>query len=185
VDYIPAWQNQLYIKVSTAEISNTVQEVEKLLNTISGDANVAIQFLDEHFEEVYKSERQLAAIIGIIGGLAISIACLGLFSLAAFVIVRRTKEIGIRKVLGASVQDIVRNLSKEFIRLVIIAFIIASPIVWYMMNQWLQDFAYRISIQWWMFALAGMLTMLVALITVGSQAIQAAIANPVKSLRSE
>lgn len=185
VSSIPSWKNQLYIKVSTAEISNTVKEVENTLKAISGDGNVGIQFLDEHFKEVYRSERQAGTMIGIIGGLAIAIACLGLFSLAAFVIVKRTKEIGIRKVLGASVRDIVGNLSKEFIRLVIIAFIIASPIVWYAMNQWLQNFAYRISIQWWMFVLAGILTILMALITVSFQAIKAAIANPVKSLRTE
>ncbi len=182
---VPVWQKQLYIKVSTAGISNTLKEVEHTLKTISGDGNLGFEFLDEHFKKVYQSERQAGTMIAIIGGLAISIACLGLFSLAAFVIVRRTKEIGIRKVLGASVRDIVGSLSKDFIRLVIIAFIIASPIAWYAMNQWLQDFAYRITIQWWMFALAGILAILIALVTVSFQAIKAAIANPVKSLRTE
>jgi putative ABC transport system permease protein len=185
INYVPAFQKQLYIKVSTAGINNTLKEVENTLKSISGDADLFYQFLDEHFKEVYQSERQAGTMIAIIGGLAISIACLGLFSLAAFVIVRRTKEIGIRKVLGASVRDIVETLSKDFIRLVIIAFVIASPIAWYAMNQWLQDFAYRITIQWWMFALAGILAVLIALITVSFQAIKAAVANPVKSLRTE
>ena len=182
---VPVWQKQLYIKVSTAGISNTLKEVEHTLKTISSDDNLAFQFLDEHFKEVYQAERQAGTMIAIIGGLAITIACLGLFSLAAFVIVRRTKEIGIRKVLGASVQNIVATLSKDFIRLVVIAFIIASPIAWYAMNQWLQDFAYRIEISWWMFALAGIMSVLIALVTVSFQSIKAAIANPVKSLRSE
>ncbi|MEJ7684792.1 MAG: FtsX-like permease family protein [Segetibacter sp.] len=155
------------------------------MKSISGDDNLSFQFLDEHFKEVYQAERQAGTMIAIIGGLAISIACLGLFSLAAFVIVRRTKEIGIRKVLGASVRNIVGTLSKDFIRLVIIAFIIASPIAWYAMNQWLQDFAYRIEISWWMFALAGIMAVLIALVTVSFQAIKAAVANPVKSLRTE
>lgn len=185
VSDIPSWQKQLYIKVSAAGISNTLKEVEHTLKTVSGDNNIAFQFLDEHFKEVYQSERQAGTMIAIIGGLAISIACLGLFSLAAFVIVRRTKEIGIRKVLGASVQNIVTTLSKDFIRLVIFAFIIASPIAWYAMNQWLQDFAYRIEISWWMFVLAGLMAIFIALITVSFQAIKAAIANPVKSLRTE
>lgn len=185
VNFIPVWQKQLYIKVSTAGITNTLKEVEATLKTISGDNNIAFQFLDQHFKEVYQSERQAGTMIAIIGGLAIFIACLGLFSLAAFVIARRTKEIGIKKVLGASVQNIVGTLSKDFVRLVIIAFIIASPIAWYAMNQWLQDFAYRIALQWWMFALAGILAIFIALITVSFQAIKAAIANPVKSLRTE
>ena len=110
---------------------------------------------------------------------------MGLFGLAAFSARQRIKEIGIRKVFGASVADIVTMISKDFLKLVIIASIIAFPIAWWAMNQWLQDFAYRISIQWWMFALAGMLAILIALVTVSFQAIKAAIANPIKSLRTE
>lgn len=185
VSFMPAWQKQLYIKASTAGISNTLKEVENTLKTFSGHNDLTFQFLDEHFKEVYQSERQAGTMIGVIGGLAISIACLGLFSLAAFVIVRRTKEIGIRKVLGASVKNVVVTLSKDFIRLVIIAFVIASPIAWYIMNQWLQEFAYRIEISWWMFALAGIMVVLIALVTVSFQAIKAAIANPAKILRTE
>lgn len=117
--------------------------------------------------------------------LAVVIACLGLYGLAAFSAEQRTKEIGIRKVLGASVKNLVGLLSKEFLRLVIIANIIAWPLAWYAMNQWLQNFAYRINIAWWVFVLAGGLALLIALLTVAYQAIKAAVANPVKSLRYE
>src|SRR5690606_34317706 len=113
------------------------------------------------------------------------ISSFGLFGLITFTAAQRTKEIGIRKVLGASVAGIVGLLSKDFIRLVGLAFIIASPIAWYAMNQWLQDFAYRIDIEWWMFALAGIMAVGIALLTVSFQAIRAAVANPVESLRSE
>ena len=113
------------------------------------------------------------------------ISCLGLFGLAAFTTIQRTKEIGVRKVLGASVTNIVGLLSKDFIKLVIIAFVIASPVAWWIMHKWLQDFAYRINISWWIFLGAGLLAIIIALGTISFQAIKAAIANPVKSLRTE
>jgi putative ABC transport system permease protein len=182
---VPYWQSQLYVKLSTAGISGTVKKIETTLNTISGDNISGFQFLDEHFKEVYQSEQQIVNMVSIIGGLAIIIASLGLLSLITFVIARRVKEISIRKILGASLRDIVGNLSAEFIGLIFIAFIIASPIAWYFMNKWLQGFAYRISIQWWMFAIAGLLVLLIAFLTISYQAIKAAIANPVKNLRTE
>ncbi len=185
IDYVPVWQNQLYIKITTAHVSNTVKEVESTLKSVSGNPDIFFEFLDQHFKEVYQSERQAGTMIAIITGLAVGIACLGLLSLTTFVVLRRTKEIGIRKVLGASVMNIIESISKEFIRLIILAFVIASPIAWYVMNQWLQDFAYRISISWWMFALAGAAIVFIALVTISFQAIKAAIANPVKSLRTE
>ena len=116
---------------------------------------------------------------------AIFIACLGLFGLVTYAAEQRIKEIGIRKVLGASVQEIVAMISKDFVTLVLIAFLIAFPVAWWMMNKWLQGFAYRVSIGWWVFALAGLITIVIALVTVSFQAIKAAIANPVTSLRSE
>ena len=118
-------------------------------------------------------------------GLAIFIACLGLFGLVTFMAIQRTKEIGIRKTLGASVQNIVSLLSGEFMVLILLAVIIASPVAWYFMNKWLEEFAYRVSIVWWVFLLAAIITVLIALVTIGFQAIKAAIANPVKSLRTE
>jgi putative ABC transport system permease protein len=185
IDGFPVWENKLYVKISTAEISQTLQQVEAKLKSISGDNNIGFQFLDEHFKEVYNNERQAGIMVSIIGGLVILIACLGLFSLAAFIIVKRTKEIGIRKVLGASANNIAVMLSKNFLKLIIISILIAFPLAWWALNKWLQSFAYRIDLSWWMFAVAAFLVITVALITVGFQAIKAAIANPVKSLRTE
>ena len=117
--------------------------------------------------------------------LAILIGCLGLFGLSAYTANQRIKEIGIRKVLGASVQDITKMLSKDFVKLVIIAILIASPIAWWAMTKWLEDFAYRINISWWVFVVAGLAALIIAMLTVSFQAIKAAVANPVKSLRTE
>ncbi len=143
------------------------------------------QFLDEHFKELYQADQQVSKIVGILAGLAIVISCLGLFGLASYTAERRIREIGIRKVLGASVQSVVSLLSKDFIKLVFISNLIAWPIAWFMLNKWLQDFAYRVDISWWVFVVAGVAALLIALLTVSFQAIKAAITNPVKSLRSE
>lgn len=185
MDYIPYWQTNLYVKVSGTDVSQTLKEIQKVFNGISGDNRFDYQFIDDHFSEVYHSERQAGSMIAIIGGLAMLISCLGLLSLAAFVVLRRKKEIGIRKVLGASVTNITALLSKEFLILVFIAFIIASPVAYYFMNKWLQGFAYRINIQWWIIAGAGGAAIVIAFITISFQSIKAALANPVKSLRSE
>lgn len=127
----------------------------------------------------------MSRIINAFTFIAICISCLGLFGLAAFSAEQRNKEIGIRKVLGASVSGIVQLLSKDFLVLVIIAFIIATPISWFVMNKWLQGFAYKTPVNWWMFGIAGIFTVIIALVTVSSQAVRAAVVNPVKSLRSE
>jgi putative ABC transport system permease protein len=142
-------------------------------------------FADETYNKQYQSEQKLGNLFVASALVAIIIACLGLFGLAAFTAQQRIKEIGIRKVLGASVVNITQLLSKDFIKLVIISICIASPIAWWAMNKWLQDFAYRINIAWWMFAVAGLLAVLIAIATVSVQAIRAAIANPIKSLRTE
>jgi putative ABC transport system permease protein len=142
-------------------------------------------FLDERFERMYSSEQRLSAIFRAFGGLAIFIACLGLLALSAFTAERRTKEIGVRKVLGASTASVVGLLSRQFVSLVVVSLLIASPLAWLFMNKWLQDFAYRIDIQWTVFALAGVVAIVVATFTVAIQSIKAALANPVKSLRSE
>lgn len=123
--------------------------------------------------------------MGLFAGLTILVACLGLFGLTTFTAEQRTKEIGIRKVLGATVTSIVTLLSKDFLKLVVIAFVIASPIAWFTMSKWLEDFAYRINISWWIFALAMLLIVLITFVTVGFRAVKAAIINPVESLRSE
>jgi putative ABC transport system permease protein len=145
----------------------------------------SFSFLDERFQDTYKAEQNIAHILGIFAGLTIFVACLGLFGLATFTAEQRTKEIGIRKVLGANTASVVALLSKDFLRLVGLAFGIAAPLAWWGMNKWLQDFAYRITIGWWVFFLAGMLAMLITLVTVSFRAIRAANANPINSLRSE
>ena len=148
-------------------------------------APFSYRFLDKSFEEMYRTEQRAGTIALIFSVLAIFIASLGLFGLATFIAQQRKKEIGIRKVLGASVQGIVQMLSKDFLKLVAIAFVIAVPVAWYGMNLWLMDFAYRIDISWWIFIAAGVSALLIALITVSWQAVRAAVANPVESLRTE
>ncbi|HWJ93038.1 MAG TPA: FtsX-like permease family protein, partial [Flavisolibacter sp.] len=143
------------------------------------------RFLDDSFFEMYKDEQRVGKIALIFSILAILIACLGLFGLATFIAEQRTKEIGIRKVLGASVRGIVQLLSKDFVRLVLISFVIAAPFAWWAMNTWLQDFAYRVEISWWIFVVAGSIAIFIALATISFQAIRAAITNPMKNLRTE
>ncbi|HVX26098.1 MAG TPA: FtsX-like permease family protein, partial [Parafilimonas sp.] len=135
--------------------------------------------------KMFSSETLIGKLAGVFAVLAIFISCLGLFGLAAYTAERRTKEIGIRKVLGASVTGLAGLLAKEFLQLVTISCVIAFPVAWWFMHNWLQDYAYRTTIDWWMFALAGIAALLIALLTVSFQAIKAAIANPVKSLRTE
>ena len=134
---------------------------------------------------MYHTEQRLGTLMSLFCGMAILVTCLGLLGLMTFMVAQRTKEIGIRKVLGASVFNITTLLSKDFLRLVIIAIVIATPVAWYFMHDWLQDFAYRIHIGWFVFAITGIAALLIAMITVSFQAIKAAIANPVRSLRTE
>jgi len=143
------------------------------------------QFLDESLDTFYKSEQRWGAVVSIAGVISMFLACLGLFGLAALAALNRTKEIGIRKVLGASIAGITGLLAKDFLKLVVIAVVIATPVAYYLMQHWLSDFAYRIDLQWWMFAAAGAAAVAIAFLTVSAQAVRAAVANPVKSLRSE
>ncbi len=143
------------------------------------------RFWTDDFNAVYRAEQQTGRVLGLFSGLTIFIACLGLFGLAMFTAQSRSKEIGVRKVLGSSVTSIVALLSGDFLKLVLLAILIASPIAWYAMNQWLKDFAYKIDIEWWMFAGAGLLAVGIALLTVSYQSVKAALMNPVKSLRNE
>ena len=142
-------------------------------------------FLDSQYDKLFRTEQRMGTLMSIFTGLAAFVACLGLLGLATFVIHQRTKEIGIRKVLGASVAGIAGLLAKDFLTLVLVAIVLASPVAWYFTQQWLADFAYRIEIQWWMFVGAGALALLIAFLTVGGQAVKAALVNPVRSLRSE
>ena len=143
------------------------------------------EFLDDAFDNMYREEQRIGKIAISFSVLAIFVACLGLFGLATYMAEQRTKEIGVRKVLGASVQNITTMLSKEFVVLVLIAAVIAFPLSWWAMHHWLQDFAFRVNISWWVFVLAAFIAFTIALLTVSFQAIRAAIANPVDSLRTE
>jgi len=172
-------------KINTSNIHEIVKQAENKWKTLAPGMPFSHQFLDESFDEMYRNEQRVGKIALIFAVLAVFIACLGLFGLSTFIAEQRTKEIGIRKVLGASVQGIVRLLSKNFLILVLVSFIIAAPLAWYFMNSWLQDFAFRVDIGWWVFALAALIAVVIALTTVSFQAIRAALSNPVKSLRSE
>lgn len=175
----------LLIKTRTAQLSQTMRQLEAVFQKDMPDSAFEYTFLDEFLNTLYRSEQRTAQVVLVFSALAILIACLGLFGLAAFTAEQRTKEIGVRKVLGASVSSIVTLLSKDFLKPVLIAILLASPIAWWAMNQWLADFAYRVNIQWWVFVLAGLLAIGIALLTVSFQSIKAALVNPVKSLKTE
>jgi len=177
--------NYLIARASTGEMPALLASIESIWKNLVPGEPFEYSFLDEDFQKNYKADRQMASLVGSLTGIAILISCLGLFGLAAFAAERRTKEIGIRKVLGASVAGITGLLAKDFLKLVVIAIVVASPIAYWAMNQWLQDFAYRIDIQWWMFVVAALVAVGIAFLTVSFQSIRAALSNPVKSLRSE
>lgn len=172
-------------KIKTKDIAGVLSSMRKKWDGLNAESPFAYSFLDERFNNTYKAEQNIGRIMAIFSGLTLFVACLGLFGLATFTAEQRTKEIGIRKVLGADVSGIVSLLSKDFLKLVFIALLIASPVAWYVMNKWLEEFEYRITINWWVFALSAILVVVITLITVSFQAIKAALANPVNSLRSE
>ncbi len=173
------------VRLSAGDVQKQVSFLKSSWKAVAGDQDFEYQFLDDALNAAYSQEQRLGNIVRYASFLSIFIACMGLFGLATLVVVKRTKEIGIRKVLGADVSNIVGLLSKDFVALVSVAALVAFPIAWWALSKWLQDFSYRINIQWWIFIAAAILTMLVALITVGVQAVKAAWANPVKSLRTE
>jgi len=186
----PDREGTLAIKLaSKGEQPNTVKatlsHIEKAWKEIYPAATFNYKFYDESLAEIYEKDQQTATLVNVSMSITIFISCIGLFGLALFTAQKRAKEISIRKILGASIANIATMLSKDFVVLVIISLLIASPVAWYFMNQWLQSFAYRISISGWVFILAGLAAVFIALITISFQAIKAAIANPVKSLRTE
>ncbi len=176
---------RIAMRINTKNIPALISEVEKKWNSMGPGQPFSYTFLDADFNKIYNAEQRTGKLFITFAIFAIFIACLGLFGLVTYAAEQRVKEIGVRKVLGASVGEIVAMISKDFVKLVLIAFVIAFPVAWLMMNKWLQSFAYRINISWWVFALAGLLTIAIALITVSFQAIKAALANPTSSLRSE
>jgi putative ABC transport system permease protein len=173
------------VLLQPGNIDKYMSDIEDKWKSFAPDIPFDYSFMDEEFDALYRSEHRMGAVFGVFTCLSIFVACLGLFGLSIFTAERRRKEISVRKVLGASVQGIVQMLSKDFIKLVAIAFVFAAPFAWWAMNEWLQSFAYRINISWWVFALTGLGAMFIALTTVSFRAIKAAIANPVKSLRTE
>ena len=175
----------LYLKTSAHNASQAIAAVEKLWKQYEADLPFTYQFIDDEFDMIYKTDLRTGILFRYFAMIAILISCLGLFGLVTYTAETKTKEIGIRKVLGASVKDIVTMLSKEFLILVGIAMLIAFPLAYYWLDRILQSYAYRIDIQWWMFALTGIITVVLTILTVGWQAIKAATADPVKAIKSE
>ncbi|PPL02988.1 ABC transporter permease [Parapedobacter indicus] len=179
--------NRLYVRTTAAEAANAIKAVERQYKKYAGDipAPFRYEFVDQQFEAKYRADQRAGLLFNIFAGIAIFISCLGLLGLSTYTVRQRVKEIGIRKVLGASVSSIVGLLSSGSLWLILISVVLGTPIAWWTMSNWLDDFAYRIEIQWWMFVVAGLAALLIALLTVSFQAIKAAVANPVESLRDE
>jgi ABC-type antimicrobial peptide transport system permease subunit len=181
----PREVDYLLVRINPENQQETIYKIQEISTKYSNGYPVEVSFLDQDYNQLYKGEKIMETLFLWFTSLAIFISCLGLFGLATFATERRIKEIGIHKVLGASMLQITTLLSKDFLKLVMIAFVIASPIAYYFIDKWLADFAYRITISWWIFAVAGISAVLIALITVSWQSIKAAVVNPVTSLRSE
>jgi putative ABC transport system permease protein len=184
-DNSPGSFNDIVVAVNSKNYKTLLSKMETMWHRDMPSTPFEYLFLDQEVQKQYEAEITMSQIINSFTLMAILISCLGLFGLAAFSAEQRNKEIGIRKVLGASVSGIVQLLSKDFLQLVLISFVIATPIAWYAMNKWLQAFAYRVPVSWWMFALAGIIAVFIALFTVSFQAIKAALSNPIKSLKTE
>ena len=177
--------SRIIIKADLAKADQSIAFIEKTWKKYFPSALFDYNFMDEQIGEQYGSEKRFAKIFLYFSVLSLLIACLGLYGLTAYSASQKVKEIGVRKVLGATVNSLAIMLSRDFLKLVLFAFVIAVPIAWYIMNNWLTDFAYRTNISWWMFGIAGLLVLVIAIVTVSFQVIKAAIANPVKSLRTE
>ncbi len=173
------------IKLQGKDIPATMKKVETLWNEVYPDYVYEERYLDAKIANFYTQERKMSDLYKIFAALAIFLSCLGLYGLASFMALQKVKEVGIRKVLGASVNNILFLFSKEFMLLIGIAFLVATPLAYYFMHRWLQDFVYRVDISWWVIALSGIIALFIALLTISFKAIKAAIANPVKSLRAE
>lgn len=175
----------IIVRLNPGNVGQGLDAVRNLWKELLPNSPFQYTFLDQEYQQLYENEQRMSQVFMVFAILAIFIACLGLFGLAAYVAERRTKEIGIRKVLGASVSDIVTMLSKDFLVLVLVAALIAFPLAWWGMGRWLENFAYRMEMHWWIFAVAGVAMVVIALLTVSSQAIKAALTNPIESLRDE
>jgi putative ABC transport system permease protein len=179
------WMASLSIKVNTHNLAALMRQIERKWKALAPNQDFEYSFMDDDFNKTYNTEQRMGNLFVIFTSLAIIIACLGLFGLAAYAAEQRNREIGIRKILGANVSALVAMLSKDFIKLVVISIFIATPAAWWAMHQWLQGFAYRQSIQWWEIAIAAFGAIVIAWLTISFQSVKAALANPVDSLRSE
>jgi putative ABC transport system permease protein len=183
--YAPGNSWRVYVKTTGSGAQKAIAAAQTLWKQYYNDVPFSYNFLDDTYNQVYTSEQHTGSLFTLFAGVAIFISCLGLFALATYTAQLKVKEIGIRKVLGASISGITAMLSKDFLLLVILSILIATPIAWYSMNKWLLDFAYRTTIQWWVFAIAGCGALVIAFVTISFQAVKAALVNPIKSLRSE
>jgi putative ABC transport system permease protein len=179
------WATNLFVKTDGRNMPAVLAAIESKWKTLAPHRPYSYHFLDEDYQKMYEAEMRTGKVFNVFALLAVVLACLGLFGLSAYAAKQRVKEIGVRKVLGASVAQISVLLSSGFIKLVVLSFLIASPIAWWAMTKWLQQFSYRVNLEWWVFAIAGVLSVAIALITVSFQSVKAAITNPVKSLRTE
>ena len=179
------WAPYIFIKTAPGNAKAAIKDIETVWkDLLPGDA-INYAFLDDTFNNLYKSDLKVSSLILLFAVIVIIISAMGLFALAAFTTGQRTREIGIRKVLGATAQSIAMLVTRDFVKLVAIAIVIASPIAWWAMSKWLEDFAYRVTISWWIFIAAGAAALFIALTTISFQAIKSALANPVESLRAE
>lgn len=179
------WGGIVMVRTQPGGTEATIKALAHINRELNPSYPFAYGFLDKDLDNLYRSETQMARIFNLFTGLAIFISCLGLFGLVAYIAEQRTREIGIRKILGATVPNLVGMISKDFVKLVLVAIVIASPLAWWVMDSWLKEFAYRIDIEWWMFVAAGAVAVVIAMLTVSAQAIRAAVANPVDSLKTE
>jgi ABC-type antimicrobial peptide transport system permease subunit len=175
----------LFVKAKGNQVQETLSVIGQLHKKYNASTALDYQFVDQMLEKQYHTQQNTARIVFYFSMLAILVSCLGLFGLATYTAEKRTKEIGVRKVLGASVAQIALLFSQDFLKLVLLAFLIAAPVAWFAMHKWLEDFAYSIDMEWWVFLRAGLLVIIITSITVSFQAIKAALANPIKSLRNE
>lgn len=185
VYFDPQHRGNLVARIQAGQTPQALSILQKVYKDVNTNYAFTYEFADDTYQRQYKSETVIQTLATYLAGLALIISCLGLFGLSTFTIEQPTKEIGVRKVLGASVDHILGLLSKDFLKLVFIALLMAYPLAWYGMNQWLERFAYRIAIQWWIFALAGLLGVIITLLIVSYQSVKAALMNAVDSLRSD
>jgi len=181
----PEWLDIVYIKTAPGQTKEAIASAQAAFEKFNPGKIFKYVFADEEYDQLYKTEARVGSLFNLFAGLAVLISCLGLLGLVTFAAQHRAKEIGIRKVLGASIASVVGLLAKDFLKLILLSFVIASPIAYYLVQKWLADFAYRIDLQWWMFVAAGAIAVTIAFLTVSFQSVRAALANPVKSLRSE